>query len=279
MSGECQRGEGSGNLPPMTSPSILTAVEAGVARITLNRPDVLNSFDTPMALALQEALHHAARNDAVRAIYLSGAGRSFCAGQDLAEAVAREGKGTLNFAEHLRRTYNPIVVQLRELPKPVVCGVHGAAAGAGANIALACDIVVAAADAKFIQAFINIGLVPDSGGTFLLPRLVGTAQATAMMMLGHTVTGEQAAAMGLIYKTVPAGTVEEGGFGIARQLAQQPTAALGMIKQLLRASLFNTLPQQLELEAEVQQQASETQDFAEGVRAFLEKRKAAFVGK
>jgi 2-(1,2-epoxy-1,2-dihydrophenyl)acetyl-CoA isomerase len=263
----------------MSNPSILTEVQNGVARITLNRPDVLNSFDTPMALLLQEALAWAAGDDAVRAVYLHGAGRAFCAGQDLGEAVSREGKGTLNFAEHLRRTYNPIVVALRALPKPVVCGVHGAAAGAGANIALACDIVIAASDAKFIQAFINIGLVPDSGGSFFLPRLVGTAQATALMMLGQPVTAEQAFNMGLIYKVVPAGTLEEGAFGIARQLATQPTAALGRIKRLLHASLGNSLEQQLELEAEVQQEASKSTDYAEGVRAFLEKRKAGFVGR
>lgn len=263
----------------MTVSSILTQVEGGVARITLNRPDVLNSFDTPMALQFQAALAEAEHDENVRAVYLTGAGRAFCAGQDLGEAVAREGKGTLNFAEHLRRTYNPIVSALRALPKPVVCGVNGSAAGAGANIALACDLVIASADAKFIQAFINIGLVPDSGGSFLLPRLVGTAQATALMMLGQPVTAEQAQEMGLIYKVVPAGTLEEGAYGIARQLATQPTAALALIKVLLQASLHNTLEQQLELEAKVQQQAGHTADFAEGVRAFLEKRKPSFTGR
>ena len=262
----------------MSVSSILTQVEGGVARITLNRPDVLNSFDTPMALELQEALARVEADQSVRAVYLTGAGRAFCAGQDLGEAVAREGKGTLNFAEHLRRTYNPIVAALRALPKPVVCGVNGVAAGAGANLAFACDLVIASADAKFIQAFINIGLVPDTGGSFFLPRLVGTAQATALMMLGLPITAEQAQQTGLIYKVVPAGTLEEGGYGIARQLAGQPTAAIGLIKQLLRASLYNTLEQQLELEAEIQQRASDTMDFAEGVRAFLEKRKPSFTG-
>lgn len=263
----------------MSNQSILTQVQDGVARITLNRPEVLNSFDTPMALELQKALAEVARDDSARCVYLTGAGRAFSAGQDLGEAVAREGKGTLNFTEHLRRTYNPIVVALRALPKPVVCGVNGVAAGAGANIALACDIVIAASDASFIQAFINIGLVPDSGGTFFLPRLVGSAQATAMMMLGQKITAEQAVNLGLIYKMVPAGTLEEGGYGIARQLSQQPTRALGLIKELMKGSVTNTLAEQLEREAHIQQEASETEDFAEGVRAFLEKRKACFWGK
>ena len=169
----------------MTVSSILTQVEGGVSRITLNRPDVLNSFDTPMALQLQEALAEAERDENVRAVYLTGAGRAFCAGQDLAEAVAREGKGTLNFAEHLRRTYNPIIQALRALPKPVVCGVNGAAAGAGANIAFACDLVIASADAKFIQAFINIGLVPDSGGSFCLNRVLGSARAFEWLTSGR----------------------------------------------------------------------------------------------
>ncbi|HEX7023779.1 MAG TPA: enoyl-CoA hydratase-related protein [Gemmatimonadales bacterium] len=262
----------------MTAPSILFEPKDGVARITLNRPDVLNSFDKAMSARMLEVLAQAARDPALRAVYLTGAGRAFCAGQDLAEAVAREGRGVIDFAEHLRRTYNPIVRAIRAMPKPVVCGVNGAAAGAGANIALACDLVIASADAKFIQAFINIGLVPDSGGTFFLPRLVGTAQAAALMMLGQTVGAAEAKEMGLIYKVVPAGTLEEGGFGIARQLAGQPTAALALIKRLLQASLHNTLEEQLELEAETQARAGRTNDYAEGVRAFLEKRKPCFTG-
>ncbi len=262
----------------MTAPSILFEPMDGVARITLNRPDVLNSFDKAMAARLQEVLAQVADDASLRAVYLTGAGRAFSAGQDLAEAVAREGRGVVDFAEHLRRTYNPIVRAIRAMPKPIVCGVNGAAAGAGANIALACDLVIASAEAKFIQAFINIGLVPDSGGSFFLPRLVGTAQATALMMLGQPITAEQAQAMGLIYKVVPAGTLEEGAFGIARQLAAQPTHALGLIKKLLNATGSNTLEEQLELEAESQAAAGKSSDYAEGVRAFLEKRKPAFAG-
>jgi 2-(1,2-epoxy-1,2-dihydrophenyl)acetyl-CoA isomerase len=263
----------------MTVSSILLESTDGVARITLNRPDVLNSFDKAMAARLQEVLAQVAEDTSLRAVYLTGAGRAFCAGQDLAEAVAREGRGVVDFAEHLRRTYNPIVRALRALPKPVVCGVNGAAAGAGANIALACDLVIASADAKFIQAFINIGRVPDSGGSFFLPRLVGNAQAAALMMLGKPIGATEAADMGLIYKVVPAGTLEEGGYGVARQLASQPTYALGLIKKLLNASGTSTLEEQLELEAEYQSAAGKSADYAEGVRAFLEKRKPAFVGR
>ncbi len=262
----------------MTAQSILFEPMDGVARITLNRPDVLNSFDKAMAARLQEVLAQVADDASLRAVYLTGAGRAFSAGQDLAEAVAREGRGGVDFAEHLRRTYNPIVRAIRAMPKPIVCGVNGAAAGAGANIALACDLVIASAEAKFIQAFINIGLVPDSGGSFFLPRLVGTARATALMMLGQPLGAAEAAEMGLIYKVVPTGTLEEGGYKVARQLAAQPTHALGLIKKLLNASGNNTLEEQLELEAECQAAAGKGSDYAEGVRAFLEKRKPAFAG-
>jgi 2-(1,2-epoxy-1,2-dihydrophenyl)acetyl-CoA isomerase len=262
----------------MSAASVLYQVGDGVARITLNRPDVLNSFDKAMSKLMLERLAEAEADPVVRAVYVTGAGRAFCAGQDLAEAVAREGRGVVDFAEHLRRTYNPIVRAIRGMPKPVVCGVNGAAAGAGANIALACDLVIASADAKFIQAFINIGLVPDSGGSWFLPRLVGTARATALMMLGQPISAPDAEAMGLIYKTVPAGTLDEGGSGVARHLASQPTAALALIKRMLAEGGGHTLEQQLELEAECQAAAGRTDDYTEGVRAFLEKRKPRFSG-
>jgi 2-(1,2-epoxy-1,2-dihydrophenyl)acetyl-CoA isomerase len=262
----------------MSAASVLYQVGDGVARMTLNRPDVLNSFDKAMSKLMLERLAEAAADRAVRAVYLTGAGRAFCAGQDLAEAVAREGRGVVDFAEHLRRTYNPIVRAIRGMAKPVVCGVNGAAAGAGANIALACDLVIASADAKFIQAFINIGLVPDSGGSWFLPRLVGAAKATALMMLGQPVSASEAEAMGLIYKVVPAATHDESGKGVAPHQSSQPTAALALIKRMIAASGGHSLDEQLELEAECQAAAGRTDDYTEGVRAFLEKRKPHFTG-
>src|ERR1044071_8355841 len=183
----------------MTESSILFEVQRGVGRITLNRPDVLNSIDTAMSLRLQEVLARTADDSAVRAVYLTGAGRAFCAGQDLAEAAPRDGTPVEDFAPHVRKVYNPLVLALRRLPKPVVCGVNGVAAGAGANLALACDIVVAAEDASFIQAFVRIGLVPDTAGTFFLPRLAGMAQATALMMLGEKHSSRRDVELRLIY--------------------------------------------------------------------------------
>jgi 2-(1,2-epoxy-1,2-dihydrophenyl)acetyl-CoA isomerase len=250
-----------------------------VARITLNRPEVLNSFDRAMSARLQEVIHAVSLDEAVRAVYLTGAGRAFCAGQDLAEAAPKDAEPIADFAEHVRRMYNPVVLALRGLDKPVVCGVNGVAAGAGANLALACDLVIAAQDASFIQAFVKIGLVPDTGGTWFLPRLVGTAQATALAMLGEKISAERAAEIGLIYKVCPAAALEETAFGLARQLATQPTKALALIKRMLNASAGATLPAQLELEAESQGEAGRTADYAEGVRAFHDKRPPAFTGK
>ena len=263
----------------MSQDSIRFERADGVARITLNRPEVLNSFDRGMSARLLEVLHEVALDDGVRAVYLTGAGRAFCAGQDLAEAAPRTGAPIEDFAEHVRTRYNPIVLAIRGLDKPVVCGVNGVAAGAGANLALACDFVVAAHVSSFIQAFIKIGLVPDTGGTYFLPRLVGTAQAAALAMLGEKVTAERAAEIGLIYRACPGAELEQTAFGLARQLATQPTKALALIKRMLHASPGATLEAQLEMEARCQGEAARTADYTEGVRAFQEKRAPGFTGR
>ena len=263
----------------MTAASILYEARQGVARITLNRPDVLNSFDANMALSLQQLLAEVARDTSLRAVYLTGAGRAFCAGQDLGEAAPQEGAGIVDFGALVRNLYNPMVLALRRMPKPVVCAVNGVAAGAGANLALACDIVLASDEAAFLQAFIKIGLVPDTGGTWLLPRLIGNAQAAALMLLGEKLPAARALELGLIYQVCPVAELDATAFGLAARLATQPTYALALIKQLLAASPHHSLEQQLELEAESQSLAGKSEDYAEGVKAFLEKRKPSFVGK
>lgn len=251
----------------------------GVAEITLDRPDVLNSFTQPMAREVQAALAAAERDGAVRSVLLTGAGRAFCAGQDLAEAVPPDGSPRPPIEDIVRGSYNPIIRAIRALEKPVVCAVNGVAAGAGANLALACDIVLAADSASFIQAFCRIGLIPDSGGTFFLPRLVGPARATALSMLGDKVSATEAQAMGLIWRVVPAASLMDEARALARQLAMQPTRGLGLLKRALNASLTNSLDEQLELEADLQAQAAATADFSEGVAAFMEKRAPAFTGR
>jgi 2-(1,2-epoxy-1,2-dihydrophenyl)acetyl-CoA isomerase len=263
----------------MAESSILYEARQGVARITLNRPEVLNSFNGAMSLDLQRVLAEVTRDPALRAVYLTGAGRAFCAGQDLAEAAPQEGSGIVDFGARVRNLYNPLVLGLRRMPKPVVCAVNGVAAGAGANLALACDIVIAAEEAAFLQAFVKIGLVPDTGGTWFLPRLVGSAQAAALALLGEKLPAARALELGLIYKVCPGAELEATAFGLATQLATQPTYGLGLIKQLLAASHHNSLEQQLEMEAEYQGMAGRSEDYAEGVRAFLEKRKPSFRGK
>jgi 2-(1,2-epoxy-1,2-dihydrophenyl)acetyl-CoA isomerase len=254
-------------------------VAEGVAELTLHRPDVLNSVNRLMAAELHGALARIRDDAAVRALLLTGAGRAFCAGQDLAEAMPQDGSPAPPIEDLVRGSYNPVVLAIRAMEKPVVAAVNGVAAGAGANLALACDIVLASESASFIQAFSKIGLVPDTGGTFVLPRLVGPARATALAMLGDKVTAPEAAAMGMIWRAVPADRLADEARALARHLATQPTRALGLIKRLINRSLTNDLAGQLELEAELQGEAGRTEDYREGVTAFLEKRGARFVGR
>jgi 2-(1,2-epoxy-1,2-dihydrophenyl)acetyl-CoA isomerase len=251
-------------------------VEGSIAKITLNRPDVLNSFNRQMALEVQNALDDAKDSTHVRAILITAEGRAFCAGQDLAEAIAPDGPAMKTIVdEH----YNPIIKRIREIEKPVICAVNGVAAGAGANIALACDIVLAAQSASFIQAFSKIGLIPDSGGTFILPRLVGLQRATAMMMLGEKIKAEQALNYGMIYKVCEDAKLQEEALAVTVTLAAMPTRGLGLTKKALNMSLSSSLDEQLSLEGELQAEAGRTYDYREGVNAFLEKRPPAFKGE
>jgi 2-(1,2-epoxy-1,2-dihydrophenyl)acetyl-CoA isomerase len=232
-----------------------------------------------MARQLCRTFDEIAADDTVRAVVLTGAGRGFCAGQDLSEALPRDGGAMPDLGDIVRDTYNPIVRAIRKLEKPVICAVNGVAAGAGANIAFACDIVFAAANASFVQSFARIGVIPDSGGTFLLPRLVGLHRATVMTMLAEKMTPDQARDWGLVYMVTEPDVLMETAIGTASQLATQPTRALGLIKRGFNKSLGIDLDAQLDYEEELQREAGSTADYTEGVRAFLEKRKPVFQGK
>jgi 2-(1,2-epoxy-1,2-dihydrophenyl)acetyl-CoA isomerase len=256
--------------------SILFEIKDHVAIITLNRPEKLNAFDREMALSLQDKLENC-KLENVRAVYLTGAGKGFSAGQDLGEVSDPNNK--LDFNTILSKHYNPIVSRIRKLEKPVVAAVNGVAAGAGANIALCCDIVVAAHSASFIQAFSKIGLIPDSGGTYILPRLIGWQKASALMMLGEKVSATDAERFGMIYKVFADESFAEQAFSIAMQLAKMPTKGLAYTKQVLNISLINHFEEQLQEENVFQQRAAKTDDFKEGMNAFLEKRTAIFKGK
>lgn len=249
-----------------------------VMQLTLNRPDKLNAFNEEMHVALQAALAEAARDPEVRAILLTGAGRGFCAGQDLGDRDPRLG-GPPDLGQTIERFYNPLIRLIRQLDKPVVCAVNGVAAGAGANLALACDIVLAARSARFIQAFARIGLVPDSGGTWVLPRLLGEARAKALCMTAEPVDAQQAADWGMIWRVVDDEALSDAAMTLARQLAAGPTRSFGMIKQAIQASATQSLDTQLDLERDLQREAGRTRDYAEGVAAFLEKRKPEFTGR
>ena len=256
--------------------SVLFSNQQGIATITLNRPEVYNSFNRPMALAVQYHLDQVASDPSVRVLVIRGNGKAFSAGQDLKEVVDPNGPDlTRIVSDH----FNPIVQRIRAIEKPVIAGVHGVAAGAGANIALACDLVLAAESATFIQAFSKIGLIPDSGGTYFLPRLVGLARATALMMLGDRVSAREAEQIGMIYRSIPDVDFENTLEQLQNKLAQMPTIALGLTKRALNDSMENGLSIQLRLEELFQTTASQTEDYQEGVRAFLEKRAPDFKGK
>lgn len=247
-----------------------------VAVITLDRPEKFNSFIREMALALQEKLKQCAEDASIRAILLTGSGKAFCAGQDLGEAIDPNGP---ELSKIVSEHYNPIIELIRSIEKPVVCAVNGVAAGAGANIALSCDITLAAESSSFIQAFSKIGLIPDSGGTFFLPRIIGMQKATTLMMLGDKVSAKEAEEMGMIYKAVGDEELEESAFKLASKLANMPTKGLGLTKRALNKSYSNDLTTQLQLEDELQTLAGNSYDYNEGVNAFLEKRKPVFKGE
>jgi 2-(1,2-epoxy-1,2-dihydrophenyl)acetyl-CoA isomerase len=255
--------------------SILFEVKDAIGFITLNRPDKLNSFNREMALLMQEKLDEC-KNKEVRCVYITGAGKGFCAGQDLSEVSEPGGPG---FNVILSEHYNPIVTRIRKLEKPVVAAINGVAAGAGANIAFCCDIVVAAQSASFLQAFSKIGLVPDSSGTYFLPRLIGWQKASALMMLGEKISAEEAERIGMIYKIFPDENFSENAINIAKYLSQMPTLGLAYTKLLLNNSLSSHLDEQMQDENIFQQRAEQTEDYKEGVKAFMEKRLPRFKGQ
>ncbi|MDR0276387.1 MAG: 2-(1,2-epoxy-1,2-dihydrophenyl)acetyl-CoA isomerase PaaG [Paucimonas sp.] len=262
----------------MSFQHILFSIEAGVATLSLNRPEQLNSFNALMHQEVREALKAVQNNTEVRVLLLTGEGRGFCAGQDLSDRNVAPGAQMPDLGLSIERFYNPLVRTLRELPIPVICAVNGVAAGAGANLPLACDLVLAARSASFIQAFCKIGLIPDSGGTWALPRLVGMARAKALALLGERLSAEQALEWGLIYKVVDDAELRDQAIALARQLATQPTYGLGLIKRSLHASQDNTFEQQLTLERDLQRLAGRSEDYREGVAAFMEKRTPTFKG-
>ncbi|MBW8318848.1 MAG: 2-(1,2-epoxy-1,2-dihydrophenyl)acetyl-CoA isomerase PaaG [Arenimonas sp.] len=261
------------------SDTVRVTMDHGVLRLTLNRPDKLNSFNEEMHIALRAAMQRAHDDASVRAVLLTGAGRGFCAGQDLGDRDPRKGGPAPDLGHTLETFYNPTLRLIRSLEKPVICAVNGVAAGAGANIAFACDIVLAARSAKFIQAFSKIGLIPDAGGSWSLARILGEPRAKALAMTAEPLMAERAAEWGLIWKAVDDDQLIGEAETLARSLAEGATRGLGLTKRLIQAAATNSLDQQLDMERDCQREAGRTADYAEGVTAFLEKRKPEFSGK
>lgn len=263
----------------MTQPSILLEIDQGVAQLTLNRPDNLNSFNVDMHEQMRKAISQVRKDSSVRVLVITGAGRGFCAGQDLSDRSVAPDQDAPDLGESLEKYYNPMMRSLRDLPMPVLCAVNGVAAGAGANIALACDITLAARSASFVQAFCKLGLIPDSGGTWTLPRIAGMARAKGMALLGDKIRAEQAENWGMIWRCVDDETLMEETMKLARHFATQPTKGFALIKRALHASSSNTFEEQLNLERDLQRIAGRSEDYREGVAAFMEKRTPTFKGK
>ena len=263
----------------MAYETILWSVDDGVARLTLNRPERLNSFTAAMHEEVADALSKVEDDPQVRALLLTGAGRGFCAGQDLADRAVAPGDAPVDLGRSVELYYAPLIQRLSALDKPVVCAVNGVAAGAGANIALACDIVIAARSAKFIQSFANIGLIPDSGGTWVLPRLVGLARALGLALTGEPLPAERAEAWGMIWKCVDDEALQAEGLGLARRFASGPTRGLAATKHAIRAASLKGLSEELEIERDLMRELGRSADYQEGVAAFLSKRAPVFTGR
>lgn len=263
----------------MNYDSIQFKAEGGVAILTLNRPDRLNSFTRAMHLEVRDALTRVQADQSVRVLVLTGAGRGFCAGQDLADRAVDPGAPSVDLGASVEEFYAPLVLTLKNLPMPVICAVNGVAAGAGANLALACDIVLAAQSASFIEAFSKLGLIPDTGGTWHLPRLIGPARAMGLAMLGEKLSAEKAEAWGLIWRCVPDETLMDEALAMAKHFAAAPTKGLAFTKRAFQASYANTLAQQLQLEADMMRELGNSHDYREGVAAFLAKRAPQFKGE
>lgn len=263
----------------MTEQSMLLEIDQGIAKVTLNRPKSLNSFNVEMHEQMRDALKAIRKDDSVRVMLLTGNGRGFCAGQDLADRNVKPGAEAPDLGLSIEKYYNPMLQAIRDLPMPVICAVNGVAAGAGANIALACDITLAARSANFVQAFCKIGLIPDSGGTWTLPRAVGMARAKGLALLGDKLSAEKAEQWGMIWQCVEDDALQDEAMKLARHFSTQPTKGLGMIKRALHASANNSFEEQVLVERDIQRLAGRTDDYREGVAAFMDKRAPEFKGK